>query len=501
MADGRQYSLNQQLGIEQILQEAQHRWLRPAEICEILRNYQKFHIAPEPPHRPSSGSLFLFDRKVLRYFRKDGHNWRKKKDGKTVKEAHERLKADSVDVLHCYYAHGEENESFQRRTYWMLEETFMHIVLVHYLEVKGGKASSYSRTRDDKEITKSSQTDSPICSNSFTSQDQLPSQTTDAGSPSSAQTSEYEDSQSDNYQARSGHHPLLGLQQYENGHLMDVHLLNSNIPISSLINQYNNQSSLVSTPETDLCSGSKESIAKVFNRIGLGLGFNSGRTQLDLPPWDEVLEHHATGISSTPVPTSLQAEAAATSDITKQVNLTFGELLTGGINFKQQDESKAELQEHPRDIDSVASSQANVKCELSLDGIMSSPAILKQSSAGLSNVEGEGLKKYDSFSKWMSKEFTEVDDPHKSTSQAYWNFMENVRVDDSGMSNPEQDAFIVGPSVSQDQLFSIIDYSPNWAYSGIETKVLITGTFLKEKKDVENIKLSCMFAPLSCSTT
>lgn len=38
------------------------------------------------------GSLFLFDRKVLRYFRKDGHKWRKKKDGKTVKEAHERLK-------------------------------------------------------------------------------------------------------------------------------------------------------------------------------------------------------------------------------------------------------------------------------------------------------------------------------------------------------------------------------------------------------------------------
>lgn len=40
----------------------------------------------------SGGSLFLFDRKVLRYFRKDGHKWRKKKDGKTVKEAHEKLK-------------------------------------------------------------------------------------------------------------------------------------------------------------------------------------------------------------------------------------------------------------------------------------------------------------------------------------------------------------------------------------------------------------------------
>ena len=47
----------------------------------------------------SGGSLFLFDRKVLRYFRKDGHNWRKKKDGKTVKEAHERLKVSILGIL------------------------------------------------------------------------------------------------------------------------------------------------------------------------------------------------------------------------------------------------------------------------------------------------------------------------------------------------------------------------------------------------------------------
>jgi hypothetical protein len=40
----------------------------------------------------SAGSLFLFNRKVVRYFRKDGYRWRKKKDGKTVKEAHEKLK-------------------------------------------------------------------------------------------------------------------------------------------------------------------------------------------------------------------------------------------------------------------------------------------------------------------------------------------------------------------------------------------------------------------------
>jgi len=86
--------------------------------------------------------MFLFDRKTLRYFRKDGHNWRKKKDMKTVREAHERLKIGSVDVLHCYYAHGEENPSFQRRCYWLLDLALEHIVLVHYREVtEGGRFS------------------------------------------------------------------------------------------------------------------------------------------------------------------------------------------------------------------------------------------------------------------------------------------------------------------------------------------------------------------------
>lgn len=38
------------------------------------------------------GTIVFFDRKMLRNFRKDGHNWKKKNDGKTVKEAHEHLK-------------------------------------------------------------------------------------------------------------------------------------------------------------------------------------------------------------------------------------------------------------------------------------------------------------------------------------------------------------------------------------------------------------------------
>lgn len=46
--------------IEQILKEAQHRWLRPAEICEILKNYRNFRIALEPPNRPPSMTFIFY---------------------------------------------------------------------------------------------------------------------------------------------------------------------------------------------------------------------------------------------------------------------------------------------------------------------------------------------------------------------------------------------------------------------------------------------------------
>ncbi|GKV49823.1 hypothetical protein SLEP1_g56554 [Rubroshorea leprosula] len=42
------------LDIEQIPLEAQHRWFRPDEICEIIQNYKKFGITPEPLNQPPS---------------------------------------------------------------------------------------------------------------------------------------------------------------------------------------------------------------------------------------------------------------------------------------------------------------------------------------------------------------------------------------------------------------------------------------------------------------
>ena len=44
----------------------------------------------------AGGLLFLFNRKAVRFFRKDGHEWRKKADGKTVRETHEKLKVSEA---------------------------------------------------------------------------------------------------------------------------------------------------------------------------------------------------------------------------------------------------------------------------------------------------------------------------------------------------------------------------------------------------------------------
>ncbi|ESW10971.1 hypothetical protein PHAVU_009G254500 [Phaseolus vulgaris] len=126
----------QDLEVTNTMEEAKSRWLRPNEIHAMLSNHKYFKINAKPVHLPESGTIVLFDRKMLRNFRKDGHNWKKKSDGKTVKEAHEHLKVGNEERIHVYYAHGLDNPTFVRRCYWLLDKSLEHIVLVHYRETK-----------------------------------------------------------------------------------------------------------------------------------------------------------------------------------------------------------------------------------------------------------------------------------------------------------------------------------------------------------------------------
>ncbi|KAI3826042.1 hypothetical protein L1987_00084 [Smallanthus sonchifolius] len=124
------------LDVPDMMEEAKTRWLRPNEIHAVLCNHKYFNICVKPVNLPPSGTIVLFDRKMLRNFRKDGHNWKKKKDGKTVKEAHEHLKVGNNERIHVYYAHGEDRTTFVRRCYWLLDKKLEHIVLVHYRDTQ-----------------------------------------------------------------------------------------------------------------------------------------------------------------------------------------------------------------------------------------------------------------------------------------------------------------------------------------------------------------------------
>ncbi|RWR89892.1 calmodulin-binding transcription activator 3-like protein isoform X1 [Cinnamomum micranthum f. kanehirae] len=506
MAEGRRYALSTQLDIEQILLEAQSRWLRPPEICEILRNYHKFRIAPEPPNKPPSGSLFLFDRKVLRYFRKDGHNWRKKKDGKTVKEAHERLKAGSVDVLHCYYAHGEENENFQRRSYWLLEEDLMHIVLVHYREVKGNKVN-YSRTRDSEETY------------------QVTSRTMDTSSLNSVHTSELDDSESDNHQASSRYCSFLDEQSEDRPAMnnpMDAGLLNSHLSVSYPSDYHGKQ---LNVTGFNFMTLGQDNLTRV-DGSEFGLTFQDPGKQNCVASWVEALEHTGTQSHTASIrPPVSSTKPTSIMGIPKPENVITGHFFTEACGSKQQvvasplgqaqwqivaEDDSSNTSTWPMDqnldTDLAADLSASLEERKDVVGLHAENGQVREENLSYSSSTrhhlidcskkaDDDLKKLDSFSRWMSKEL-EVDGAHvQSSSGIDWNIVENGNVaEDSGMSSQGHlDAYLLSPSLSQDQLFSILDFSPNWVYAGMETKVLVTGMFLRDKNDAQICKWSCMF--------
>ena len=83
-----------------------------------LINESRLTPRSRPPSFPffTAGTIFLFDRKAVRFFRKDGHDWQKKKDGKTVRETHEKLKVHGEYKLVAYYS-TTADATLQRRVY------------------------------------------------------------------------------------------------------------------------------------------------------------------------------------------------------------------------------------------------------------------------------------------------------------------------------------------------------------------------------------------------
>ncbi|XP_054851068.1 calmodulin-binding transcription activator 2 isoform X2 [Eublepharis macularius] len=105
------------------------RWNTNEEIASYLITFEKHEewLSCSPKTRPQNGSIILYNRKKVKY-RKDGYCWKKRKDGKTTREDHMKLKC-----LYGCYVHSAIVPTFHRRCYWLLQNP--DVVLVHYLNV------------------------------------------------------------------------------------------------------------------------------------------------------------------------------------------------------------------------------------------------------------------------------------------------------------------------------------------------------------------------------
>ncbi|KFK32838.1 hypothetical protein AALP_AA6G293500 [Arabis alpina] len=500
MAEARRFSPNHELDVEQILSEARNRWLRPPEICEILQNYQRFQISTEPPTTPSSGSVFLFDRKVLRYFRKDGHNWRKKRDGKTVKEAHERLKAGSVDVLHCYYAHGQDNENFQRRSYWMLQEELSNIVFVHYLEVKGSRVStSYNRMQRTEDAVRSPQETGEVltserdgyASYSINQYDHSNhSHATDSASVNGVHTPELEDVESAyNQQANSIVYSHQEFQQPATTGFDPYYQM-------TLTPRDSYRKELRTIPVID--SSIMVDRSKTINGPGVANGLRNKKS-IDSQSWEEILGNCGSGTEGLPMQPNSKNEVLdemlQSSAFTMQ---DFASLQESMVKSQNQElhpglasDRTVWFEGQDMELNTISNLASNEKA----------PYLSTMKQHLLDGALGEeGLKKMDSFNRWMSKELGDVgviadanESFTQSSSRTYWEEVESEDGSNGHNSRRDLDGYVMSPSLSKEQFFSIIDFSPSWTYVGCEVQVLVTGKFLKTREEAEIGEWSCMF--------
>ncbi|KAK2183580.1 hypothetical protein NP493_304g05028 [Ridgeia piscesae] len=99
-----------------------HRWNTNEEIAAILLAFREHQRWQSEDVRvwPSSGTMVLYSRKKVRY-RRDGFCWKKRRDGKTTREDHMKLKVQGVECIYGCYVHSAILQTFHRRCYWLLQ--------------------------------------------------------------------------------------------------------------------------------------------------------------------------------------------------------------------------------------------------------------------------------------------------------------------------------------------------------------------------------------------
>ncbi|KAK5969326.1 CG-1 domain containing protein [Trichostrongylus colubriformis] len=111
-------------------------WNSNQEIARLL------YSAPSHPEwitqqvaiRPQTGAQYMFCRFDGNWFKMDGYEWKKRREGKLIREDHMKLKVNKQEILSANYAHSSVVPTFHRRVYWLTNNP--DYALVHYLNTE-----------------------------------------------------------------------------------------------------------------------------------------------------------------------------------------------------------------------------------------------------------------------------------------------------------------------------------------------------------------------------
>uniref|UniRef100_A0A1I7V1D6 CG-1 domain-containing protein n=1 Tax=Caenorhabditis tropicalis TaxID=1561998 RepID=A0A1I7V1D6_9PELO len=113
-------------------------WNTKADILSIIlaanADSRSSVIKTESSPRPCSGAQFIYPRLDGSWFKNDGYIWRKRNNGRNIREDHLKLKVQGqTQVIEAKHVHSAIVPTFHRRVYFIPESSH---VLVHYLNEK-----------------------------------------------------------------------------------------------------------------------------------------------------------------------------------------------------------------------------------------------------------------------------------------------------------------------------------------------------------------------------
>uniref|UniRef100_A0A914ZVJ3 CG-1 domain-containing protein n=1 Tax=Parascaris univalens TaxID=6257 RepID=A0A914ZVJ3_PARUN len=99
------------------------RWNSNEEVARILCSAQRHPewLCSEVRAFPPSTSQWLFKRLDGIHFKQDGYEWKRRKEGKLIREDHVKLKVQKCETIAGSYVHSAVVPSFHRRIYWLFD--------------------------------------------------------------------------------------------------------------------------------------------------------------------------------------------------------------------------------------------------------------------------------------------------------------------------------------------------------------------------------------------